>query len=141
LGLWQPWRTLRTPLVWILHAAYAWIGAHLALRAAAELGWVATSLATHTLTVGAIGGLTIGMMTRTARGHTGQLLRADRFDVACYAAVMGAAVVRVLVPLATPALQVHAVLLSALLWSGGFALYAVRYWPLLSRARVDGRPG
>jgi uncharacterized protein involved in response to NO len=76
--LWQPWVTWRTPLVWVLHLAYFWIPVHLALRAAAEAGWVAPSLATHALTVGAIGGLIIGMMTRTALGHTGRLLRAGR---------------------------------------------------------------
>jgi uncharacterized protein involved in response to NO len=31
LYLWQPWRTVRTPLVWILHASYAWIVVYLAL--------------------------------------------------------------------------------------------------------------
>src|SRR5690606_29198929 len=38
LILWQPWRTLRTPLVWILHVSYAWIAVHLALRGFAALG-------------------------------------------------------------------------------------------------------
>jgi len=92
-ALWKPWRTLRTPLVWVLQAAYAWIPLHLALRAAAEMGWVAATVATHALTVGAAGGLIIGMMTRTARGHTARPLRADRFDIACYALVLLAAVV------------------------------------------------
>lgn len=141
LALWQPWRTLRTPLVWILHAAYAWIGLHFALRAGAEAGWIVASVATHALTVGAVGGLTIGMMTRTARGHTGQPLRADRFDVACYALVLAAALVRVLVPLIVPGALVHAVTASALMWSAGYGIYAVHYWPLLSRARRDGQPG
>ena len=80
LFLWRPLRTLGTPLVWILHAAYAWIALHLALRGFAQLGWVLPSLATHALTIGAIGGLTIGMMTRTARGHTGRLVQADRYE-------------------------------------------------------------
>jgi uncharacterized protein involved in response to NO len=75
--LWRPWKTLRTPLVWVLHAAYLWIPVHLTLRAAAALGWVPASPATHALTVGAIGGMIIGMITRTARGHTGRPLRAD----------------------------------------------------------------
>jgi uncharacterized protein involved in response to NO len=141
LVLWQPWKTLRTPLVWVLHAAYAWIVLHLALRAGVQLGWVVPSQATHALTVGAIGGLTIGMMTRTARGHTGRPLQADRFEIACYALVLAAALVRVFVPMAAPALLVHAVLCSALLWSAGFGLYAVRYWPILTRPRLDGRPG
>lgn len=140
-SLWQPWKTLKAPLVWVLHAAYLWIPVHLLLRAAAALGWGIPSLATHALTVGAIGGLIIGMMTRTARGHTGRPLRADGFDTACYALVLLSAVVRVALPLAAPALVQQAILGSALLWSAGFALYAVRYWPVLTKPRLDGRPG
>ena len=139
--LWQPWKTLRTPLVWVLHLAYLWIPLHLALRGAAQLGWISPSVATHALTVGAAGGLIIGMMTRTALGHTGRPLVADRSDVACYVLVALAALVRVAVPLLAPAQTMPAVLLSAALWSAGFALYAIRYAPLLLRARADGKPG
>jgi uncharacterized protein involved in response to NO len=140
-ALWRPWRTLRVPLVWVLHLAYAWVPLHLLLRSLAALGLVAPSLSAHALTVGAVGGLIIGMMTRTARGHTGRPLRADRFETACYGLVLLAAVVRVGLPLLRPELTVPAVLASAALWSAGFALYAVRYWPVLSRPRLDGRPG
>ena len=139
--LWQPWTTLRTPLVWVLHAAYLWIPVHLGLRAAAALGAVPPSLATHALTAGAAGGLIIGMMTRTARGHTARPLRADRVDIACYLLVLGAALLRVGVPLLQPAWNLPAVLASAALWSAGFALYAWRYTPVLLRARLDGKPG
>ena len=141
LAMWKPWRTLRTPLVWVLHAAYAWIPLHLALRATGELGWIAPSIATHALTVGAIGALVIGMMTRTARGHTARPLRADGFDTACYALVLLAAAVRVGAPLLMPAWWMQAVVASAALWSAAFALYALRYWPVLTRARLDGKPG
>lgn len=141
LALWRPWTTWRAPIVWVLHAAYAWIVLSLVLRAAAELGWVANSAATHALTTGAIGGLVIGMMTRTARGHTARPLRADRFDIACYALVLVGAVVRVLLPMAVPQWTLPAIGVSASLWSAGFALYAVRYWPVLTRPRLDGKPG
>lgn len=139
--LWQPWITLRTPLVWALHVAYLWIPIHLALRCAAALGFVAPSIAVHALTVGAMGGLIIGMMTRTARGHTGRPLRADGVDVTCYVLVLAAAVCRVAVPLFAPAAGLHAVLGSAGFWSAGFGLYALRYWPVLMRQRIDGKPG
>lgn len=139
--LWQPWKTLRTPLVWVLHIAYAWIPLHLLLRGLAALSWLAPSLATHALTLGAIGGMIIGMMTRTARGHTGRPLRADGADCACYALVLAATLVRVGLPLLQPALALPAVLGSALLWSAGFGLYTLRYWSVLTRARVDGRAG
>ncbi len=141
LALWKPWRTLRTPLVWILHAAYAWIVMHLLLRALAAAGLVGESLALHALTLGAIGGLTIGMMTRTARGHTGQRARGrslrsgrlrprdgggdrsrgrrDRRAGHYALTVVG----------------------SSALWSCAFAIYAVRYWSVLTRPRLDGKPG
>jgi uncharacterized protein involved in response to NO len=139
--LWQPWRTLRTPLVWVLHVAYLWIPVHLALRCLVALGIASSSVAVHALTTGAVGGLIIGMMTRTSRGHTARPLRADKFDVASYVLVLLASLVRVGVPLVAPGLLIHAVGCSAVLWSAGFGLFAVRYWPVLTRARLDGKPG
>jgi uncharacterized protein involved in response to NO len=141
LALWQPWKTLRVPLVWVLHAAYLWLPIHLALRCLAELDLIIPPIATHALTIGAIGGLTLGMMTRTARGHTGRPLEADGFEVSCYMLILGAAVVRVFVPLAAPAAYLVTVQASAFLWSAAFALYAIRYWPVLTRPRLDGKPG
>ena len=140
LALWHPWRTRRVPLVWVLHLAYAWIPVHLLLRAGAALDVVAPSLATHALTAGAIGGLTIGMMTRTARGHLGRPLRAERAEVAMYGLVACGALLRVAVPALVPAWTVAAVAASGLLWAAGFALYAGRYGPWLCRPRADGRP-
>ena len=141
LYFWKPWRTLATPLVWILHAAYAWIVVHLALRGLSALELLAGSYATHVLTVGAIGGLTLGMMTRTARGHTGRPLIADGFELAVFMLIQVAAVVRVFGGMASPGLHVVSVQVSALLWAAAFGLYAVRYWPVLTRPRLDGKPG
>ncbi len=141
LALWEPWKTLPAPLVWALHAAYLWIPIHLGLRALGTAEIVAAPLATHALTVGAIGGLTMAMMTRTAKGHTGLPLEALRSDVACYVLVQGAAVARVFGPMLTSEHYVAWVVVSAALWSSAYALYAVRYAPLLTRPRRDGRPG
>lgn len=138
---WQPWQTRHKPIVWVLHLAYLWIVVHLALRAAALLGWATPTAATHALTAGAIGGLVIGMITRTALGHTGRPLRAGRIEIASYVLVALAALVRTFVPLAAPAYTVLAVGASAVLWSAAFAIYAVGYWPVLTRPRLDGRPG
>lgn len=141
LCFWQPRRTIRTPLVWILHASYAWIVVYLVLRGLASIGWVAESLAVHALTIGAIGGMTMGMMTRTARGHTGRPLAADSFEVACFVLIQLAALIRVLGAMLLPNAYVTTVLLSGGCWSFAFTIYAIRYWPVLSRARLDGKPG
>ena len=141
LFLWRSWRTLRVPLVWVLHAAYAWIVAYLALRALAAMGWIAQSFAIHALTVGAIGGLTLGMMTRTARGHTARPLVADGFELTCFVLIQLAALVRVFSGLVAPGLYLVSIQLSGMLWVAAFGLFAIRYWPVLTRPRLDGNPG
>jgi uncharacterized protein involved in response to NO len=141
LCLWRPWRTLATPLVWILHAAYAWIVIHLALRGLSALGLFPASLAIHALTIGAIGGLTIGMMTRTARGHTGRPLTADGYELAAFLFVQLGACARVFGGMAPAGLYLASVQLAGLFWSVAFGLYAARYWAVLTRPRVDGKAG
>ncbi|MFN7087665.1 MAG: NnrS family protein, partial [Burkholderiales bacterium] len=141
LALWSPLKTRREPLLWILHASYAWIVVHLALRAAAGFDWIAPNLATHALTIGAIGGLTLGMMTRSALGHTARPLVAGRAETACYTLIQIAAAARVLLPIAWPAAYMAGVALSGALWSAAFTLFTFAYWPVLTRPRLDGRPG
>jgi uncharacterized protein involved in response to NO len=141
LVLWAPFRTRRNPLLWILHASYAWIVVHLALRAAAGFDWITPGLATHALTIGGIGGMTLGMMTRTALGHTGRSLVAGRAETASYVLIQLAAAARVLLPIAWPAAYVAATGISGVLWSLAFVIFTVAYWPVLTRPRVDGRAG
>lgn len=138
LALWKPWLTIRRPILWILHASYAWIAVYLALHALAALGVIPASPATHALTVGAIGGLTIGMMTRTARGHTGRPLQASMIETTSYALVQFAAAVRVFLPLIAPQLYLAAMIISGALWSIAFLLFSAMFWPILSRPRIDG---
>jgi len=141
LYLWQPWRVLGKPLVWVLHAAYAWIVIHLLLRALAAIDFVGQPLAVHALTIGAIGGMTIGMMTRTARGHTGRPLVTDGYELACYLLIQLAALIRVFGGMLLQDIYLRTVIASAACWSAAFGIYAVRYWPVLSRPRLDGKPG
>jgi uncharacterized protein involved in response to NO len=141
LALWQPWLTRGRPILWILHASYTWIAVYLALHALAAVGVIPASPATHALTVGAIGGLTIGMMTRTARGHTGRPLQASMVETISYALIQLAAAVRVFLPLIAPQLYVAAIIISATLWSVAFLMFSVMFWPILSRPRIDGRSG
>ena len=138
---WQPWRTFGAPMVWVLHVAYAWIVIYLVLRGLAALGMVGELFAVHALTIGAIGGMTIGMMTRTARGHTGRPLAPDRFEVACYVLVAFAAAIRVFGGMWLPDWYLATVVVSGACWSTAFALYTVRYWPVLTCSRLDGKPG
>ena len=142
LWLWQPWRTTRTPLVWILHAAYAWIVIHLVLRLLAQHEIVAESLALHAFTMGAVGSMTLGMMVRTARGHTGRPLVADAHERGMFMLVALAPIVRVAGGALVPeAHYLWSVGLAGACWAAAFGWYAIRYAPILIRARADGKPG
>jgi uncharacterized protein involved in response to NO len=141
LVLWAPLSTRGRPILWILHVSYAWLVLHLVLRGLAAFDIVPPALATHALTVGAIGGITLGMMTRTSRGHTARALATGGAELAAYLLVQAAAVVRVLVPLALPAAYAASIGLSALLWSAAFVLFTVTYFPILTAPRLDGKPG
>jgi uncharacterized protein involved in response to NO len=141
VALWAPRATLGRPILWILHLSYAWVAVHLLLRGLAAFELVSPLLATHALTVGVIGGLTLGMMTRTSRGHTARPLKVGPWEVAAYVLVHAAAVVRVLLPLVAPGSYATFIVLSSLLWFAAFALFTIVYYPILSRPRLDGQPG
>jgi uncharacterized protein involved in response to NO len=140
-----PWgmrHTRHDPLLWSLHVGHTWLAIGLVLRAAALLGVPAlTSTATHALTVGAIGGLTLSMMARVSLGHTGRMLAAPAPLFLAFATVNVAAIVRCLVPLVAPSLYVSGLVVSGVLWSVAFAAFAATYVPILLQPRVDGRPG
>jgi uncharacterized protein involved in response to NO len=138
---WAPWVTLTRPILWILHLSYAWIPIGLALLAAAQMGWLAPSAGVHALAVGATGGLIIGMLTRTARGHTGRPLTVSPIETLAYVMVILAALLRVAVPIAWPALYATALLGAGILWVAAFAIYLVKYMPWLMAGRLDGKDG
>lgn len=141
LGGWNPWATRGMPILWILHLAYLWIPLGLALIALTQFGVLPRSAGIHALAIGATGGLIIGMMTRTALGHTGRMLVAGRIEAFAYALVLIAALVRVVTVAVIPAAQMGGVHAAATLWSLGFLLFVWRYAPFLIRARVDGKEG
>lgn len=142
LRCWDPGSTRAQPLLWILHVSYAWIPVGFALHAAAQWGWSSGAvLADHALAAGAVGGITLGMMTRTARGHTGHALHAGRAEVLAFVLVHSCAVARVLLPAIVPGLTAWFMALAAVLWGLAFALFLWVFAPMLVRARADGMPG
>jgi uncharacterized protein involved in response to NO len=138
---WRGHRTLRVPLLWILHAGHAFIGLGLVLRGlSGTLGVVPTSMWTHCLTAGGIGSLTLGMMSRVTLGHTGRMLAAPRPVAWGFVATVLGAVLRVVSPL-FPALQLTLLSIAGMLWALGFLAFVLWQSPMLVAPRVDGRPG
>ncbi|SIT02217.1 uncharacterized protein involved in response to NO [Roseivivax lentus] len=134
LARWAGHRTLAEPLVTVLHVAYALLPLG-ALALGAEIvapGLLGMGAAQHLWMGGAIGLMTLAVMTRATLGHTGLALRAGAGTVAIYAALLLAVLLRVVAgawPAAAPAL--HAV--SGGAWVAAFAGFAVFYGPALLR--------
>ncbi len=130
---------LRVPLLWSLHLAYGWLVLACAGMALWHLGLLdSPSPALHGLTVGAMGGLIIGMMARVSLGHTGRPLELPRGFALAFVLLNLAALLRVV----GVGIQYSLTLwLAAALWVGAFTLYLYRYGPMLCRTRADGHPG
>ena len=138
---WKPLLTRQRPILWILHLSYAWIPVGLGLLALAQIHLLAVSQGLHALAVGTTGGLIIGMITRTARGHTGRTLQVAPAEVLAYVLVALAAVMRVLMPLLWPDLLLVWLIGAAAAWSVAFAIYVFIYVPWLTQTRLDGKDG
>ena len=139
---WGAYRTLRQPVLWVLHLGHAWIGAGLLLKAAAA-AWlgVPPSAATHALTAGAIGTLALGMMARVTLGHTGRPIQTTLSMTAAFFAVTAAAGMRVIGPWFRPDLTGSILAASAGAWTLAFSLYVLTNARYLTTPRPDGKPG
>jgi len=133
---WGGQHSYRDPLLWILHAGYAWLVLGLLLRPALLLApALPPSLATHALTVGSIGSVTLGMMARVSLGHTGRALVAPRTMTWAFAAVTCAALFRVLLPLVVPSSYFACLVLAGISWTIAFGLFLLSYLPILASPR------
>ncbi len=136
LARWRGDATVAEPLVLILHVGYLWLALGLGLIGLANLtpALVAPSAGIHALTAGAVGVMTLAVMTRASRGHTGRPLTAGRGEAAIYLLVNAGALARVVGGLA-PGLYQPLLIVSAVLWSGAFLTFVVIYGPMLLRPR------
>jgi uncharacterized protein involved in response to NO len=131
----------RVPLLWVLHLGYGWIVVGFTLKAGAALGAVPSQFTIHAFTVGGIGVLTLGMMARVALGHTARPLAIGLAMTAAFGFVNVAAVGRGLLPIVRPQWFFQLIITSGMLWIAAFLIFVVIYTPILTRPRVDGRPG
>lgn len=137
---WRGWLTWREPLVLILSIGYGWVGLYLMALGGSILGiGLSQANAIHLLTGGAMGAMTLAVMTRASLGHTGRPRHADRLTVVIYLLVNLAAVSRIFAPsLDNPTVLTYAILgFSAFGWSGAYLLFALAYGPYLLRPSLD----
>lgn len=131
LARWRGHRTLSEPLVWSLHLGLVWVPAGLLLIGlGAFLPDVPQAAGLHALTSGAMGGMTLAVMTRATLGHTGRPLSADHWTAAIYLLVAAAAALRVAAPFSAEA-YLPLLWMSGLAWIGAFGIFVLHYGRML----------
>ena len=135
LSRWAGDRTAREPLVLILHLGYAFVPLGFLLTGLASLDVVPAAAGIHAWAGGAVGTMTLAVMSRASLGHTGQALHASRATQAIYAAVLLAATVRIGAAF-EPSYSIPLLALAAILWAGAFLGFGTAYGPTLSRASI-----
>lgn len=140
LARWWGPEALRNPLLWILFAGYGCTAIGVGLAGLA-VSWVPGLLsgALHCIAVGGVGVLTLGMMTRTALGHTGRPLKLPRSMVVAYGLMLAATGLRLAAALPGP-LAGGLLVASGTCFALAFLLFAWLYGPWLISTRADGLP-
>lgn len=129
---WQGWRLPDVPLVFVMHLGFAWLVFAFALKAAAELAGIVPEAAwVHAFTVGSLGLMMLGLMTRVSLRHTGRPLVVPGAMRLAYWLMFVAALLRL-------AATVHglgswAVALATVLWGLTFVVYFMLFGAALLR--------
>ncbi|TYO89244.1 NnrS family protein [Oceanicella actignis] len=135
MSRWRGARCRAEALVWVLHAAYAFVPLGFAAMAAGIAAPQAMAAAQHLWMAGAVGLMTLAVMTRASLGHGGRPLHAGRPVAALYWAVIVAVAARLAGGLAPE--QAWLLHLAAGAWIAAFAGFAIIFWPILTRPRPD----
>jgi uncharacterized protein involved in response to NO len=98
------------------------------MGASAFLSAVPPSAGVHAWTAGAIGLMTLAVMTRATLGHTGQPLQAGPATQGIYVAVLAAALARIVAAFVG---SIELLEFAGLAWIVGFTLFVLVYGPLL----------
>jgi uncharacterized protein involved in response to NO len=139
LSRWRGWMAWREPLVLILNVGYGWVALSLLALGGAILGFLPIANAVHVLTSGAVGAMTLAVMTRASLGHTGRARHAGLMTVIIYLLVNLGATLRVFAPApdAPTALTNLLLGMAAFGWSGAYLLFVLVYGPILVRPSLD----
>ncbi len=142
LADWYTPGIFKVPLLWSLYIGYAFLVLGFLFKAGAIWAGLPPSLAVHAFTVGGIGLVTLGMMSRVGLAHTGRnIFDAPGFLRLIFGLMLFAALVRVLLPIVDLSHYTLWIGLSQVAWMVCFGWFTALYLPFLLTPRTDGRRG
>lgn len=138
---WRGWSTRSDRLVLVLHAGFLFATLGFVFAGASSL-WpdlVPSAAGIHVWAIGAIGIMTLAIMTRASLGHTGRALRASGLTQLVYAAAAVAAAARTaMVFLPEAALPLMSIAVAA--WIAAFGGFVAAYGPMLLESPCRSAP-
>ncbi len=137
ISRWRALSTWREPLLLILHVGHGFIPLGLLLVSLAVIAPQVLSpmAALHAWTTGAIGVMSLAVMTRAARGHSGRPPIASRLTTASYVAIVIAALLRIAAGIVQEAAG-ELVAMAAIAWILSFALFLIEHAAMLVREKT-----
>ena len=130
---WAGVNTIKEPMIFILHIGFLFIplGFFSMSFAAIFPNILSEIAAVHLWTAGAIGMMTMAMMSRVSLAHGGQRPEADRFINIIYIALFLSVILRFAVDIAPDySLLIN---ISGFLWILAYFLFIIRYWKVLTK--------
>lgn len=136
LARWRGWLTWRESIVLILHIGYAFVPLGAFLLGVSIL-WpdiITSTGALHGWTTGAMGVMTLAVMTRSTRGHTNHPIESDLATIGIYGAILLAAIARIGADIWS-ADYLFLLYIAAFGWAAAFLGFAIAYGPILLSSR------
>ncbi len=130
---WRGWTTWPEPIVFILHAAFAFVPLGFAAIALESVGLPELAVL-HVFAIGCVSLMMLAVMTRASRGHTGRKLKSGVITNVSYVLLAAVALVRPTAEL-VPAYGDSIVLLAAIGWTAAFVLFLFEHAGMLCFGR------
>lgn len=133
----KPWRTLKEPMLWILHIAYLLLILHFLQEALIHWEPRIHTTILHTFTAGVLGTISIGMITRVSLGHTGRKIEADYWIISMFLCILIGTFLRIIIPAFFPEIYMKSLHYSSGFWTLAFGLFLLKFTTILFTKRPE----
>jgi uncharacterized protein involved in response to NO len=140
-GMRLPHKSIKVPILLVLHIGVGFIllGLMQELIALYHPQMNFSQIPLHTLMVGGLGVVGLGIMTRVSLGYTGRNIEADKAISFAYLCVVLGALIRISIPFFWPEHYVTSLYFAVIIWTLGFLIFLVKFWTMLMTPRPDGK--
>ena len=138
---WQPFKTLKEPMLWSLQLSYAALPVTLVALSFYVGNVYVTKLLLHIFAIGCLAALCLSMISRVSLGHTSRNIYQGPSMLLAFICLPLAAILRAVMPMLFPELTQAWLWLAGIAWFIAFGMFVWHYWSVLTQPRIDGRPG